>query len=255
MLSKNRIRHLNSLKIKKFRESNGQFVIEGDKIVRDLLHRSLLQVEWLCATPEWLHNNRDLISDRVKEVTEAGPEELSRVSSFETPPPVLAVMNIPQYEPDWNEIESAVSLGLDTIQDPGNLGTIIRTADWFGIKNIICSEQCADCYNPKVIQASMGAVMNVKVHYIPLESVLQNFSKENLTIYGTFMQGTPINELPAVKKGILLFGNESRGLSPDIDRFVTKKITIPAVNDSESHVESLNVASAVAIVCSRLVHK
>ncbi|HLO58783.1 MAG TPA: RNA methyltransferase [Bacteroidales bacterium] len=249
------MRHLNSLKIKKFRESSGQFVIEGDKIVRDLLHRSDLQVEWLCATSEWLCINRDILSDRVKEVNEAGAEELSRISSFETAPPVLALMNIPQYQPDWDEIQSTVSLGLDTIQDPGNLGTIIRTANWFGIKNILCSEQCADCYNPKVIQASMGAVMNEKIHYVPLESVLQKFSKEDFMIYGTFMEGIPVNEIQGIKKGILLFGNESRGLSPGIDRFVTKKITIPAVNDSESHVESLNVASAVAIICSRLVHK
>ncbi len=131
--------------------------MEGDKIVSDLLHNHPAKMKQLVATAPWLNRNRQFLSPEIPEILEADPADMARITSFETVPPVFAVLDIPVITPDEVEIFNSVSLGLDNIQDPGNLGTIIRTADWFGIRNIFCSPDCADCYNPKVVQASMGA--------------------------------------------------------------------------------------------------
>jgi TrmH family RNA methyltransferase len=254
VLSRNKIKYLTSLKIKKFRVLHGQFIIEGDKIVKDTLQNRQVTVSQLIAAGVWLNENRALLSANVKEVIEANVVDLSRISALETPPDVMAVLDIPHTVIDHEVISGSLSIALDNIQDPGNLGTIIRTADWFGIRNIFCSDECADVYNPKVIQASMGALLNLKVHYLNLKDVLMQHSGiSEYAICGTFMQGTPVSEYKPVKQGMIVFGNEARGISEALIPFIQSRITIPPAKSNSAHIESLNVASAVAIVCALLI--
>lgn len=150
-------------------------------------------------------------------------------------------------------ISQTLCIGLDNIQDPGNLGTIIRTADWFGINQVICSEGCADRYNPKVIQASMGAIMNVNVYYADLVRMLVELSQDpGYHIAGTFMHGTAVNKAKSITKGMILFGNESRGISDELLPCINQRLTVPPGRDDNMHVESLNVASSVAVVLAML---
>lgn len=253
MLSRNKIKYLSALKNKKSRHACGQFLVEGDKMVIDLLRYRQSKIRHLVATSSWLLKNSIDLSPLVEEISEADPRDIQRISSFETPPEVVALVDFSDETLIASDIVSSLSIVLDTIQDPGNLGTIIRTADWFDIRNIVCSESCADCYNPKVVQASMGALFNVKVHYVNLGEWLVSLPiGENFPVLGTFLQGEPIACLDPVHSGLMLFGNESRGVSAELQRFVTRRITIPSVAGERIHVESLNVASAVAIVCSVL---
>jgi TrmH family RNA methyltransferase len=254
VLSRNRIKYLSSLKIKKFRNLHGQFIIEGDKIIRDILQNGIPEIRQLIATPEWLADHQSLLSEGIGEIAEAEAHDLSRISALETPAPVMIVMDIPQVQPDWQEISNSWSLVLDNIQDPGNVGTIIRSADWFGIRNIICSASCADCFSPKVVQASMGALLNLKVHYADLTVMMERLSHDAAyKIYGTFMQGMPVYELTPAAKGLIVFGNEARGISKELLPFIQARITIPPVKRDRTHVESLNVASSVAILCAWLI--
>ena len=256
VLSRNKIKYLGSLKIKKFRNIHGQFIIEGDKIVRDILHDGHTSISLLIATESWMAANQVRRSIRVKEIIEADMHDLSRISSLETPAEVMAILDVEQPLIDFSEIANSLSIALDNIQDPGNLGTIIRTADWFGIQNIFCSNGCTDCYNPKVVQASMGALLHVKTHYTDLPELLGKLSENpDYVVFGTFMEGQLAFEIPPVRKGIVVFGNESRGISDDLMPFIRSRITIPSVGNVLRHVESLNVASAVAIVCSVLTMK
>jgi RNA methyltransferase, TrmH family len=256
VLGRNRIKYLSSLKIKKYRTRYRKFIMEGDKIVRDILNDDKIPVRQLIATHEWLSTSRVALSGKVEEIIEADRTEIQRISSMETPSMVLAVMDIPETVLDYTEISGSLCIALDTVQDPGNLGTIIRTADWFGIRNILCNEGCADCYNPKVVQASMGALLHMKIHYTALPELIRMFSTDPAyTIYGTFTEGTPFYSLPPACKGMIVFGNESRGISEELYPLIQSRITIPPGNRMVTHVESLNVASAVAIVCSTLVRR
>lgn len=249
MLSRNQIKYLGSLKIKKFRRTHKQFLAEGDKIVRDIIHNNLADICQLVATPAWLAANRLTASPRIQEVIEAELTDISRISSLETPPPVIAVLDMPEVRFSPEEVSSSLSMALDTIQDPGNLGTIIRTADWFGIRNIFCNEACADCYNPKVVQASMGAILHVGIYYVDLTEFLAGFSgKPDFTVYGTYMDGIPVTSVTPAKQGIIVFGNESRGISAEISPCIGQRLTIPPGTTEHGRVESLNVSSAVAIV-------
>jgi len=170
---------------------------------------------------------------------------------METPPPVMAVLDMFEHVLDMNELSDSWCIALDTLQDPRNLGTIIRSADWFGIRHIICSRGSADFFNPKVIQASMGAFLRVKVYYENLTSIIEKYATDlSLPVYGTFMEGTPVYAIPANKRGIIVFGNESHGISKDLIPLIQTRITIPPGNNNGAHIESLNVASSVAIVCS-----
>jgi TrmH family RNA methyltransferase len=254
VLSRNKIKYLTSLKIKKFRDLRGQFIIEGDKIIRDILQDEKTLVQQLIATGEWLAENQLLMNGRIGEVIEAEKKDIARVSSLETPAPVMAVVDIPQIQPDFNKLAETWSLVLDNIQDPGNVGTIIRSADWFGIQNIICSRDCADCFSPKVVQASMGAILNVNLHYTDLTEIMDKLPHDpSYRVYGTFVKGTPVHDLPATSKGLMVFGNEARGISKELVPFIQSCITIPPAKRYSTHVESLNVASAVAIVCALLI--
>lgn len=256
LLSRNKIKYLTSLKVKKYRNLHGHFIIEGEKIIKDILGDGQTIIRQLVATAEWLRENQIGRSAFIEEIAEADRQDLARISTLETPPPVLAVMDITRPRLEINELSRSWSLALDNIQDPGNMGTIIRTASWFGIRNILCSMDCVDCFNPKVVQASMGALLHTKIHYTELPEMLSMLpSDSSYGIYGTFMDGTSVFELPATGRGIIVFGNEAGGISENLIPFLQTRITIPPVNRNGIHVESLNVASAVAVVCAILVHK
>lgn len=175
------------------------------------------------------------------------PAEMKRISGLQAPPPVLALVVIPRYEflPDYKNLV----LCLDDIQDPGNLGTIIRLADWFGIKDIICSPGTADCFSPKVVQATMGAIARVRMYYAD-PVVFLTETGANVPVYGTFLDGENIYDASLDTKGVIVLGNEGKGISRRVALAVTRKLYIPSYPGGDSTVESLNVASAAAIVCS-----
>lgn len=251
MISHNRLKYLSSLKIKKLRAEHRQFLVEGDKIVSDILKEGKTGIRQLIATQEWLDANGSLVTTGAGEVFEAELADLGRISSLETPPPVIAVLDMFENTLDMKELAGAWCIVLDRIQDPGNLGTILRSADWFGIRHVICNEGCADNFNPKVVQASMGAILRVKVYYEDPAEVMKNCSSGlSLPVYGTFMDGMPVYDIPATHQGMVVFGNESRGISDELVPFIQTRITIPPGNKGTSHIESLNVASAVSVVCS-----
>lgn len=214
---------------------------EGSKCVLDLIgHFSL---RFLVATPEWLeqHDYNIKQKDRIISIPN---RQMERISKMGSAPPVLAVFDMPEYEIPAID-NSTLYLALDTIQDPGNLGTIIRTADWFGIKDIFCSKGTADAFAPKVVMATMGALARVKVHYCDLGLLLSSTAQTE--IYGTFLGGENIFETSLSKGGIIVMGNEGSGVSDDISALCTKKLTIPSFPVGESTSESLNVATATAI--------
>lgn len=253
LLSRNKVKYLSSLKTRKYRNMHGHFMIEGDKIVRDIIQNKNVIIRQLIATKRWLSVNEMKPAAVIQEVFEADEADFSRISSWETPPKVMIVLDILKPSVDLSEVSSGVSLALDRIQDPGNLGTIIRTANWFGIKNIFCNEGCADCFSPKVVQASMGAIMNVKVHHVnicDMLAVYKNF--DDYHIWGAFMTGRQLSQYPPITKGMIVFGNESKGIDDRIGAFIQHRVTIPAISNDDHHVESLNVASAVAIVCAHI---
>ncbi len=228
MISRNRLKYLSSLKIKKLRAEHRQFIMEGDKIVSDMLKDGKTAISQLIATPEWLMTHHDLLTKQAGEVLEADPRDLGRISSLETPPPVMAVLDMKEHTLDLNGLSGTWCIALDTIQDPGNLGTIIRSADWFGIRHIICNEGCADYFSPKVVQASMGAILRVNIYYEDLAVVLKEYASALLLpVYGTFMEGLPVYNIPAEKKGMIVFGNESRGISGQLIPLIQTRITIP----------------------------
>jgi TrmH family RNA methyltransferase len=251
MISRNRLKYLSSLKSKKARTENRQFIMEGDKIVSDIFRDGKTRIRQLIASQSWLTANSRLLTGRAGEVTEADLTDLERISSLDTPPPVMAVLDMFEHSLDVHALSDTWCIALDTIQDPGNLGTIIRSADWFGIRHILCSDGCADFFNPKVIQSSMGAILRVNVYYGDLLSIMQEYTAgPSLPVYGTFMEGIPVYNISPEKRGMIVFGNESRGISEELFPFIQNRITIPPGDKDASHIESLNVASAVSVVCS-----
>lgn len=249
MLDKNKIKFINSLKKKKFREESGYFIVEGDKLVNELLSSSL-EIESVLGLSPWL-NRVKRASANVKEIIAISEAELNRISSLTTPNQVLAVAKMPQYSYQIEEISSRLSLVLDNLQDPGNLGTIMRLADWFGIEHIFCSPNSVDVYNPKVVQATMGAIFRIQVHYTPLIELMNYFTRiPGFKIYGTFLEGNNIYEKDLEQKGLIVMGNESQGISAEIGTFINEKLFIPSFTGGRKTSESLNVSIATAIVCS-----
>jgi TrmH family RNA methyltransferase len=247
MLSKNQIKWVHSLELKKNRRKDGLFVAEGPKVVGDLLRAGYV-ARAIFSTTE--RPNAQLITD----------DELRKLSFLQHPQEVLAVFEIPlnsQFSipnreatilnSKFSTLNSNLSLALDGVQDPGNLGTIIRIADWFGIQTIFCSEDTADCYNPKVVQATMGSLAHVHIIYIDLEAFLQSV---DCPIYGTLLDGQNIYQQQLSNEGIIVMGNEGNGISPAIRQLVTHKLLIPNYNTTGETAESLNVAIATAITCA-----
>ncbi len=248
MLSKNKIKQIQSLNRKKERDENGLFLAEGNKLVVEAL-LSDYNIETLVCTPYFLKENKQACQ-KVKEIIETDEESIQRASLLKTPQDVIAIVQKQGTTKHIINAESKLYLALDFIQDPGNLGTIVRIADWFGIDTIICSENTVDVFNPKVVQATMGAVFRVKCHYTNLDEFLLNIQGKNIPIYGTFMEGKNIYSERLTKNGIIVMGNEGNGISESISHYITNKITIPTFSVQESKSESLNVAIATSICCS-----
>lgn len=249
MLSKSQISFVNSLKQKKFREEHGLFIAEGAKIVPELLGSSL-NVKQVYATAEFLSAN----NVKGVEVIEVKANELERISALTQPNEVLAVCEIPSFKLKSDGLQGKLTLVLDDIKDPGNLGTIIRIADWFGIENIVCSNETADAYNPKVVQATMGSIARIKVHYTSLsEFISDQVSSSRYKVFGALLEGKNIYTEKLASEGLIVIGNESRGISPEIEKLVTDRISIPSFSHYKSsggEAESLNAAIATSIICS-----
>lgn len=251
MLSKNLIKHINSLKQKKFRLIEQKFVCEGEKIF-ELLYNSTYIYQDVIATKDYIYNNKNKYN-KVNFI-EATEDEISKITSLTTPQKVMAVVNIPAKIFDYTAVDKQLTLVLDNIQDPGNLGTIIRIADWFGIKSIVCSDNTVDVFNPKVIQATMGSLFTTNIFYTDLQHFIEMFLNTDLKIYGTLLEGENIYTTELFKTGIIVLGNEANGISEPIKKLVNHKITIPDFNKTKA-AESLNVAVSAAIVCSEFARR
>lgn len=242
-LSKNRIKYIHSLELKKNRKAERVFLAEGHKLVEELLGH--LPCRFLIATSEWLSHHAALPVD---DITEVAPEELSRASLQKAPQQVLAVFEQPNNTINLNSIRHSLCLALDGIQDPGNLGTIVRIADWFGIEHIFCSPDTADIYNPKSIQATMGAIARVQLHYTPLPALIRSLN--DYPVYGTFLDGENMYGKVLSSHGLIVMGNEGNGISKEVEALVNRKLYIPNYPSDRATSESLNVAIATAVVCA-----
>ena len=245
MLSKSLLKLIKSLELKKYRKEHGLFVAEGGKTVCDLIAGGM-SAETVIATSEWLDRHKAPENTRITEVSE---DEMKRASFLRTPQGILAIFRQPEHTLDYDVPTRRLCLALDNVQDPGNLGTIVRIADWFGIEEIYCSTESADIYNPKCIQATMGAAGRVKVFYTNLTELLEK-TKEKAPVYGTFLDGKDVYNEELSTKGIIVMGNEGNGISAECARHITKRILIPNYPTGRETSESLNVSTATAIICS-----
>jgi TrmH family RNA methyltransferase len=243
MLSKSQISLLSSLQHKKFRREHGLFMVEGYKSVTEFIN-SAYQVDTVYHTPAIAPKLLNL--SRKINFQEISLNELQKISTLKTPQEVIGLVKIPIWPVlNYKALEKKFSLVLDSVQDPGNMGTIIRTADWFGIQNIICSEDTVDVYNPKVVQATMGSLARVNIHYADLASVLPQIK---LPIFGAMLNGQNMYNTNFGTEGLLVMGNEGNGISASIEELITSAVTIPRAGNAES----LNVAIATAILCSEI---
>lgn len=244
MISKNQIKYIRQLELKKYRKREGVFVAEGPKVVGDLLRR--YQPVAIYATEEWSQETGDK-----RMVTIVTDDELRRISFLQHPQQVLALFPIPSQKADDPQImlnEQTLTLALDGVQDPGNLGTIIRIADWFGINTLICSEDTADAWNPKVVQATMGSLARINIIYTSLPTLLDRLP-DNYPVYGTFLDGKNIYTEQLTSGGLIIMGNEGNGISEEVRQRVNRRLLIPDFHQGET-ADSLNVAIATAITCS-----
>lgn len=245
MLSKNKLKLIASLQNGKFRKEHRLFVAEGTKLVNDLAAAGA-SIECLLASPHWLRENKVIC----REVIECDADEMKKASFLKTPTDVLALVGIPLAPTSIYPEKNKLVLALDDVQDPGNMGTIIRLADWFGIDTLVCSVGTVDCYNPKVVQASMGAIARVHVHYLNLSAYLAEAVNSGIAVYGTFLEGNPIYSQKLSDDGIVVLGNEGKGISSQVAAWVNEKLLIPDFSVGNTKPESLNVSVAAAIVCS-----
>ena len=245
MISRNLAKYIHSLELKKNRKKEKAFVAEGGKIVEELLPH--FQPLVILGLSSWMDAQAwDSISPCERYTVTH--EELERVSFLQHPQQVIAVFALPDAAASFEIDNNQLYLALDGVQDPGNMGTIIRIADWYGIKTIICSETTADAYNPKVVQASMGSIARVRMIYTPLQPLLSSLP-QHYPVYGTLLHGENIYTTQLTKHGIIVMGNEGNGIGKETQQHITRSLTIPRFNADEGP-ESLNVAIATAIVCS-----
>ena len=243
MLSKTKIKEIRALEIKKFRDERSLFVAEGNKLVAEMLRT--FECEWLIARTPWMATRGDISA---KELILADEKDIQKISFLKTPQDVLAIFKKPQYALEEANPTSQLILALDGIQDPGNLGTIIRLADWFGIEHIICSPDTADAFSPKTVQATMGALAHVKVHYTNLNEYIEKHG--DTPVYGTFLDGNNIYKKQLSQNGIIVMGNEGNGIRPEIESIINERLYIPPYPAEHETTESLNVAVATAIICA-----
>lgn len=246
MLSNSKAKYIKSLSIKKFRLKHKRFLCEGDKITRELIKNSTFKIELIAALQEWIDENQLLLHNKALTPIVLNEKELKKVSNLNSPNKVLAVVEIPDSPIQVEEMAKAPVLYLDGIQDPGNLGTIIRIADWFGYPFIICSPNCVDLYNTKVIQASMGGFLSVKIMVETLSELRKLFPEKK--IYGADLTGQDIFKMEFAQDEIIVIGNEGNGIHPSNKQYIDQLITIPA--HPKSGAESLNAAVATGIICA-----
>ena len=259
MISKNLIKDIRQLELRKYRRREGLFVAEGPKVVGDLLH-SGFEPQLLIATDEWEHpwkNGRKqaangLITADNRLLQIASNEELRRVSFLQHPQQVLGVFSIPQQGEPPPPGNNRLSLALDGVQDPGNVGTIIRLADWFGIDTIYCSEETADAWSPKVVQATMGSIARVNLYYTDITKLM---CQGRCAVMGTVLDGNNIYEEQLPTGGMIVMGNEGNGISQPVRQLLTHRLLIPTFHQGPDRPESLNVAIATAIVCSEFCRR
>mgnify|MGYP002510085761 CR=1 FL=1 len=239
MITKAEIQSIKALADKRGRVEQGAFIAEGEKLVAELLSSHLAVRKVYTTKP--LFSDAEVITDK----------EMERISQLKSSNSTLAVVEIPHYNLTEAKPDKNLVLALDRVQNPGNLGTIIRLADWFGIKDVVCSKECADCYNPKVVQATMGAILRVRVHYVDdLTKILGDAKNMGLNIYGTLLDGGNIYGESLTQEGIIVMGNEGQGISSEVAASVSHKILIPPYPADRAGSESLNVAIATAVVCA-----
>ena len=244
-ISKNQIKYLRSLKQKKFRQMYNNFIAEGTKIAKELLAQTAFPIEGIFALENWLIENEPLLTKCKSVVHVVSEKELGQISNLKTPQQVLIVAKQPVLEFATPKLQQSLSLYLDGIQDPGNMGTILRIADWFGIPNILLSDDCVEVYNPKVVQASMGAFLRVQTGVFDLKKL--QFSAD-FPLLGAMMTGKNCFEIGTIQQGILVIGNEGKGIRAATQELLTQQITIP----SNGGAESLNAAVATGILCACL---
>ena len=240
MISKNQIKFVKSLQQKKQRILNKSFVVESTKNVLEILDSSY-EVSHIFATSRWIDSNK---ISAIIEITEVTKIDLKRISGLKTPSEVIAIVKIPELQNNFDF--SGVNIALDNIKDPGNFGTIIRTCDWYGIKNIYCSENSVDLYNPKLVQSTMGSISRVNVFYTNLNQMISNLD-DCVVVYSTAINGTDIRECEISENSLIVFGNESHGISQEIINLAKEKITIT----KKGQAESLNVSVSVGIILNK----
>jgi TrmH family RNA methyltransferase len=254
MITRHQAKMILSLQKRKVREADSLFVIEGDKLVREYIMAGN-RVTLLAGKPEWINGEPEKVISGADEVVTVSYDDLISISSLKTPHNVLAVATTKKQTFSDEILNGRLTLVLEYVQDPGNLGTIVRIAAWFGIRNIICSPDCVDFYNPKVIQASMGAFIHTVAYYQPLGPILGKAQAHGLNVYGATMDGRSVYESPLGSEGLILLGNESKGISDRLLDYVTERITIPGPAKPQAGIESLNVSMAAAIICSEFARR
>lgn len=244
MLVKSKLKYIQSLGQKKFRQQEGLFIAEGPKLINELLAMKSSGIIEIYALKEWIDIHKQEVDKYV--VVAISEKELEKISQLTTPNQVLAIVKQFSENEDF-DFKNKITLALDNIQDPGNMGTIIRIADWFGVDQIVCNINSADMYNPKVVQATMGSIARVKVMYTDLEGWL--YQQKGISIYAAMLDGENVTTMKKIKNGIIVIGNESNGISEEVLKSVTKIITIP----QKGKAESLNAAVATGIIFSHLL--
>jgi TrmH family RNA methyltransferase len=254
MISKSKAKFIISLQKKKVRDEERLFIIEGDKLVIEFLSAKI-PLKTLIAKREFLSSLPADLTRFVNEIEDVSYEELKLISTLKTPHNALAIVPMQEREMNTFEVLDQFCVALDFIQDPGNLGTIIRAAAWFGIKNIVCSVDCVDVYNPKVIQASMGALLHVSIFYSDLKKLFTTAAESKIPVFGTMLEGDSIYCHKLDNKGIILLGNESKGISDELIPYITEKIMIPKFSKAVQGINSLNVGMAASIVFSEFLRR
>jgi TrmH family RNA methyltransferase len=242
MLVKSQVKYIQNLGHKKFRDADGVFVAEGPKIVNELLESNILQLVQCFATERWLIAQESVVKSKERLFLKIDDKELERISFHDSPNQVLAIFTKPVFA--RNPKTKGLTLLLDTIQDPGNLGTIIRTADWFGLKRVVCSPETVDVFNHKVVQSAMGSLIRVEVMYVDLAEYIRD--NAGIPLFASSLDGEDLYEKIQVTDALLLMGNESKGISPELQSLAAKRIRIPRLGGAES----LNVAVAAGILLS-----
>lgn len=252
MISKTKLKEFAAYRMQKRCDEEGVFVVEGPKLAREAL-LSGADIKAVCCTDDWYGENQSLVGEKVfsENIFVLTEPDLERLSQLRTPNKVWMLVNNIENEPFENSFET-LTLVLDKIQDPGNLGTIIRIADWFGIRHLVCSKDTVNCFNAKVVQSTMGGIFRTSLHYVNLEEYLGECRKRNIPVYGALLSGDSVYTADLQQNGVLVIGNESKGISETVQKFVSHKISIPNFGGT---CESLNASVATGIVCSEFFRR